>query len=175
MTSPKFFCPQCEEPFDADSEAEAHTDSFGHTILAWPTAKTIDRVLARTDTPTVSIPWHDADALRMLLKRAVEGNTGEAEEDVVAARGVLARLELASVVPTLYVVLRKRETEPAEIWLFEDYDDAATQWDIVAANWSDVYFCRVVYGPSERGAGAVGERPQVTRPFSASDLSLIHI
>lgn len=58
-----------------------------------------------------------------------------------------------------WMVVRKRDTDAPEVWIFDRYDDAAVHWDNVQANWTEVWFCRVAYGP--KGAGMAGERPTV--------------
>lgn len=58
-----------------------------------------------------------------------------------------------------WMVVRKRETDAPEVWIFDRYDEAAMHWDRVQANWTDVYFCPIAYGPE--GAGMSGERPTV--------------
>lgn len=45
----------------------------------------------------------------------------------------------------LWLVARKRDTEPWEVYAFDRYDKAAMFFESVAWNWSTVYFCRVAY------------------------------
>jgi hypothetical protein len=61
--------------------------------------------------------------------------------------------------PQQWMVVRKRGIDQPEAWVFDRYDDAATFWDRAQAQWSDVWFCRVAYGP--HGTGMMGERPEV--------------
>jgi hypothetical protein len=62
------------------------------------------------------------------------------------------------------MVVRKRETDPPEVWIFDRSDEAAMHWDAVQAQWSDVYFCRVAYGPNQHGTGMIGQRPEAVAP-----------
>lgn len=61
--------------------------------------------------------------------------------------------------PRGWMVVRKRETDPPEVWTFDRYDEAAMFWDRVQAQWTEVYFCRIAYGPYRQGM--TGERPTV--------------
>lgn len=65
-----------------------------------------------------------------------------------------------------WMVVRKRDTDAPDVWIFDRYDEAAMHWDQVQANWTEVWFCRVAYGPN--GAGMAGQRPTVPSPSRVS-------
>lgn len=62
--------------------------------------------------------------------------------------------------PKRWLVFRNIEGRVSEYAIFDRYDEAATFWDKWQAQWSDVYFCRIAYGPNEVGI-TEGERPTV--------------
>ena len=45
-----------------------------------------------------------------------------------------------------YLIVRKRELDPAELYPFEDFDDAWTFYDQARQQWSDTYFCKILRG-----------------------------
>lgn len=60
-----------------------------------------------------------------------------------------------------WLVIRKRETDPIEVFVFDRYDKAAVFFDDAQAQWSDTFLCRVAYGPGYPNANATAERLQL--------------
>lgn len=48
-----------------------------------------------------------------------------------------------------WLVVRKRETDPPEVYAFDRYDEAAVFFDGAQQQWSDTFFCSVVCGPGD--------------------------
>lgn len=46
-----------------------------------------------------------------------------------------------------WMVLRKRETLPVEVWMFDDEAVAKAAYDFLATQWSETFLCRVLNGP----------------------------
>lgn len=97
---------------------------------------------------------------------ADRSNVSELNVDLRAASNLLRRLAVAGREPQGWMVVRKRETEPPEVWAFDRYDEAAMFWDRAQTQWSEVYFCRIAYGPSRDEM--VGERPALPAPPGAA-------
>ena len=46
-----------------------------------------------------------------------------------------------------WMVIRKRETDPVEVWQFEEEEDARVQYEQVAPQWTETFLCKIVIGP----------------------------
>ena len=83
--------------------------------------------------------------------RLALGNGRDGFADVSRARIALQVAEdlLAEATPASgpWMVVRKRDTDPPEVWLFAGHDDAAAFFSQAQMQWSETYCCRVAYGP----------------------------
>lgn len=46
-----------------------------------------------------------------------------------------------------WVVVRKRELDPPEVYTFQDEEEAREFYTRAKAQWSDTFLCRVIEGP----------------------------
>lgn len=51
----------------------------------------------------------------------------------------------------LFIVLRKRDDSPLEIWTFDNQQEAARFYDEAAVQWNEVFLTRVIVGPGPAG------------------------
>ena len=111
------------------------------------------------ETPAPSIRG-EVRAARLALGNGIDGfaDVSRARIALQVAEDLLAEATASGQ----WMVVRKRDTDPPEVWLFAGYDDAAAFFSQAQMQWSETYCCRVAYGPGH-------PMPTGAAPASAED------